>query len=125
MGGQAFSEFTLIMTVFALFVRAGRIHRLPSTILVCLTLSAMPAVAQRANDNALGAAEDAFGTTVGNETIGLYDARNARGFSPQSSGNVRIEGLYFDRPQSGPGDVMVDRLTCPPSAFDRQSGMNC
>ena len=99
------------MTVFALFVRAGRIHRLPSTILVCLTLSAMPAVAQRANDNALGAAEDAFGTTVGNETIGLYDARNARGFSPQSSGNVRIEGLYFDRPQSGPGDVMVDRLT--------------
>ncbi len=74
-------------------------------------LTCTPAIAQRANDNALAAAEDAFGTTVGNETIGLYDARNARGFNPQASGNVRIEGMYFDRPQSGPGDVMVDRLT--------------
>ena len=66
--------------------------------------------AQRANDNAVAAADDAFGTTVGNETIGLYDARNARGFNPQQSGNVRIEGMYFDRPSTGPGDVLVDRL---------------
>ncbi|MGE4063063.1 MAG: hypothetical protein AB7E79_06815 [Rhodospirillaceae bacterium] len=68
------------------------------------------ASAQRADDNAVRAADDAFGTTVGNETIGLYDARNARGFNPQQSGNVRIEGMYYDRPSTGPGDVLVDRL---------------
>ena len=53
--------------------------------------------AQRADDNAVSAADDAFGTTVGNETTGLYNSFNARGFSPQNAGNVRIEGLFFDR----------------------------
>ena len=67
-------------------------------------------MAQRANENALASAEDAFGTTVGNEASGLYDARNARGFNPQAAGNARIEGMYFDRPYSGPGDVLNDRL---------------
>ena len=69
------------------------------------------AAAQRSADNAVASASDAFGTTVGNETIGLYDSRNARGFNPQQSGNVRIEGMYFDRPSTGPGDVVVDRLS--------------
>lgn len=87
---------------------------------LAVALAAAPASAQRANDNALASAEDAFGTTVGNEAIGLYDARNARGFNPQASGNVRIEGMYFDRPQSGPGDVMVDRLT---SGFSVRVGL--
>lgn len=82
---------------------------------------ASAAWAQRANDNAVAAADDAFGTTVGNETIGLYDARNARGFNPQQSGNVRIEGLYFDRPSTGPGDVLVDRLF---SGFTVRVGAN-
>ena len=77
---------------------------------VFAVLTATPAFAQRANDNALASAEDAFGTTVGNETSGLYDPRNARGFSPQAAGNARIEGMYFDRPDSGPGDVVIDRL---------------
>ena len=53
--------------------------------------------AQRASDNALAAAQDAFGTSVGNENIGLYTASNARGFSPTEAGNLRIEGLYFDQ----------------------------
>ncbi len=75
-----------------------------------LGVFAPDAYAQRSNDNAVASASDAFGTTVGNETIGLYDARNARGFNPQQSGNVRIEGMYFDRPSTGPGDVVVDRL---------------
>ncbi len=74
------------------------------------SLESTSAWAQRADDNAVRSADDAFGTTVGNETIGLYDARNARGFNPQQSGNVRIEGMYFDRPSTGPGDVLVDRL---------------
>ncbi len=58
---------------------------------------AIPAGAQRASDNAVTAAEDAFGTSVGNETIGLYSPSQVRGFSPVAAGNVRIEGIYIDR----------------------------
>ena len=39
------------------------------------------------------AAGDAFGTSVGNEKIGLYSATDVRGFSPITAGNIRIEGL--------------------------------
>lgn len=53
--------------------------------------------AQRVADNAVKAADDAFGTTVGNEQVGLYNPYEARGFSPVEAGNVRIEGLYFDQ----------------------------
>lgn len=56
-----------------------------------------PALAQRAGENAINAAQDAFGTQVGNETIGLYSATDVRGFSPTEAGNLRLEGLYFDR----------------------------
>ncbi len=56
-----------------------------------------PALAQRAGENPIASADDAFGTRVGNESLGLYDASNARGFSPVTAGNVRIEGLYFDQ----------------------------
>ena len=51
------------------------------------------AVAQRADENAVKAADDAFGTSVGNEKIGLYNAGDVRGFSPITAGNIRIEGL--------------------------------
>ena len=54
------------------------------------------AQAQRADENAVTAAEDAFGTTVGAQQIGLYDLEHVRGFSPRAAGNLRIEGLYFD-----------------------------
>lgn len=63
---------------------------------ITVTLAA-PAYAQRASDNAVTAAEDAFGTSIGNETIGLYSPSQVRGFSPVSAGNVRIEGIYIDR----------------------------
>jgi iron complex outermembrane receptor protein len=63
-------------------------------------LFASPADAQRAKDNAVTAATDAFGTVVGNQTIGLYSPTNARGFSPTQAENVRIEGLYFDQQTS-------------------------
>ena len=55
------------------------------------------AYAQRAGESAVSAADDAFGTSVGNETLGLYSTNNARGFSPGMAGNVRVEGLYFDQ----------------------------
>ncbi|HEX9931325.1 MAG TPA: TonB-dependent receptor [Allosphingosinicella sp.] len=55
--------------------------------------TATPALAQRTNENAVEAADDAFGTSVGNENIGLYSAGDVRGFSPVTAGNIRIEGL--------------------------------
>lgn len=55
-----------------------------------------PAAGNRAGENAVRKAGDAFGTVIGREAIGLYDAENIRGFSPVVAGNVRIEGLYFD-----------------------------
>ncbi len=61
-----------------------------------LLASATPALAQRANENAVASAQDAFGTSVGNERVGLYFPQSARGFSPIQAGNVRINGLYFD-----------------------------
>jgi iron complex outermembrane receptor protein len=47
-------------------------------------------------------AEDAFGTSVGNENIGLYQPFDVRGFSAVDAGNVRIDGLYFDRQTDSP-----------------------
>ena len=53
--------------------------------------------AQRATENAVSAASDAFGVSVGNEHIGLYNNFDVRGFSPILAGNARIGGLYFDQ----------------------------
>ncbi len=52
--------------------------------------------AQRTSENAVSSAQDAFGTSVGNERVGLYSPFSARGFSPVQAGNVRINGMYFD-----------------------------
>lgn len=50
----------------------------------------------RAAENAVTQAEDAFGVSIGRETIGIYNSSSVRGFSPFAAGNVRIDGLYFD-----------------------------
>jgi len=63
----------------------------------CVALATNAAFAQRATENAATSADDAFGTSVGNESIGLYSSSLARGFSPANAGNIRIEGLYFDQ----------------------------
>lgn len=55
-----------------------------------------PTAGNRAGENAVRGASDAFGTVIGREEIGLYSAEDIRGFSPVVAGNVRIEGLYFD-----------------------------
>ncbi|KAK0359317.1 hypothetical protein LTR94_031777, partial [Friedmanniomyces endolithicus] len=57
---------------------------------------ASPVPIGRTAENAVRQAEDAFGYSVGRETLGLYSSANVRGFSPFDAGNVRIEGLYFD-----------------------------
>lgn len=62
--------------------------------------------AGRANDNAVTAAEDAFGSSIGNESVGLYSASQVRGFSPVTAGNVRIEGIYIDRQGSIPSRLV-------------------
>ena len=59
--------------------------------------SATPGIAQRAEENAVVSAEDAFGTSVGRESIGIYGDGSVRGFSPSVAGNVRIDGHYFDQ----------------------------
>jgi len=62
-----------------------------------LILPCMLARAQHAADNPVTAADDAFGLTLGLESIGMYSPGQVRGFSPRTAGNLRIEGLYFDQ----------------------------
>jgi iron complex outermembrane recepter protein len=64
---------------------------------IAVLLHVSPAGAQHASDNPVVSAEDAFGLTLGLETIGMYSPGQVRGFSPQAAGNVRIDGLYFDQ----------------------------
>jgi iron complex outermembrane recepter protein len=64
-----------------------------------LALAFLPlgARAQHAADDPIASATDAFGLTLGLESIGLYGPSFVRGFNPQTAGNVRIDGLYFDQ----------------------------
>src|SRR5258708_21886285 len=77
--------------------RARRRDVLLGLLLAAASFTALPANAQRAEENAIVAANDAFGTSVGRQTIGLYSLTNARGFNPIQAGNARIEGMYFDQ----------------------------
>lgn len=52
---------------------------------------------ERANENAVRQAVDAFGVSIGREELGLYSSTDIRGFSPTAAGNARIDGLYFDQ----------------------------
>jgi iron complex outermembrane recepter protein len=56
-----------------------------------------PAFAQRTSENAVTQSGDAFGRSVGNERVGLYNQEDVRGFDPIDAGNARIQGLYFDQ----------------------------
>jgi iron complex outermembrane receptor protein len=79
--------------------------------LACAALAPMHAHAQRADENAVTAADDAFGTKVGSQSIGLYDSEHVRGFSPRAAGNLRIEGLYFDQQTYGVNHCLVAEET--------------
>ncbi len=74
--------------------------------LAALLANSGTAWGQRTGENAVASAQDAFGTSVGNEKVGLYSPFSARGFSPVQAGNVRINGMYIDYQ----GDL-TDRLT--------------
>ncbi len=71
---------------------------------------ATPLHAQRSAENALQAAEDAFGTSIGRETIGLYGSDDVRGFSAVDAGNARLEDLYFD-PVTLPSSLLRSTTT--------------
>jgi len=66
--------------------------------------------AQHASDNPINSADDAFGLTLGLESVGLYNPGSVRGFSPISAGNVRIDGMYFDL-QGAPSNRVVEGST--------------
>lgn len=72
-------------------------RRMFAPLFAASSLLATPAGAQRADDNAVTAASDAFGNTVGFQTIGLYSPTNVRGFNPTQAENLRIEGFYYDQ----------------------------
>lgn len=67
------------------------------TVAICAAYMSQASSQQRAQDNAVTSAEDAFGTSIGLQSVGLYSQNDARGFDPQQAGNLRIEGLYFDQ----------------------------
>lgn len=68
-----------------------------SVFVASFSILAAPAMAQRTQDNVVVEAEDAFGRSLGSEAIGLYSEDEVRGFSPAAAGNIRLEGMYFDR----------------------------
>jgi len=78
--------------------------------LMVFSLGMAPAWAQHASDNPLQSADDAFGLTLGLESIGLYGPGGVRGFNPQAAGDVRINGLYFDQ-QGGLSNRVVEGST--------------
>lgn len=85
--------------------RAGGFATL--TAVVALIASPGAAVAQRAGENAVASASDGFGTSIGDERVGIYTPSSVRGFSPITAGNRRLEGLYFDLSGNG----LTNRLT--------------
>ncbi len=77
-------------------------------ILVAASMASLAtsALAQRADENATTQAGDAFGFSVGSESVGLYNSGEVRGFNPSAAGNVRIEGLYFDESADLPAKLI-------------------
>lgn len=63
---------------------------------LAVSLHPTEAAGQRTTENAVLSAEDAYGTSVGRDSIGLYRPGWVRGFSPTVAGNARLDGLYFD-----------------------------
>jgi len=74
------------------------------------TFHASAVWAQHADDNPVTSADDAYGLTLGLESVGLYNPGLVRGFSPQTAGNVRIDGMYFDL-QGGPSNRVIEGST--------------
>ncbi len=83
-------------------------HNRLAAVAALATMAAYPAYAQRASENAVNSAGDAFGVSIGSETVGIYSSSSARGFSPTQAGNIRIDGMYFDQQGPALGRVYAD-----------------
>ena len=70
--------------------------RVVTGLIALAILSPQVAHAQRAGENPVASADDAFGSSVGLESTGIYSDRDTRGFSPIDAGNARIDGVYYD-----------------------------
>ena len=81
----------------------------PLSAALTLFASGTAAFAQRASEDAMQSASDAFGLTIGTQSVGLYSQNSVRGFSPIQAGNLRINGLYYDR--QGLGARMAQATT--------------
>ncbi len=82
----------------------------PIVAAIFATFQVTTARAQHASDNPVNSADDAYGLTVGLESVGLYNPGSVRGFSPISAGNVRIDGMFFDL-QGAPSNRVVEGST--------------
>lgn len=76
----------------------GIAHRLTAcaTALAAAGAGAPALAQQKSAENAVTSADDAFGSSVGLESTGIYSENSARGFSPIGAGNSRLDGIYFD-----------------------------
>jgi iron complex outermembrane recepter protein len=81
-----------------------------AAVVIFATCRSTAARAQHASDNPINSADDAFGLTLGLESVGIYNPGSVRGFSPISAGNVRIDGMYFDL-QGAPSNRVVEGST--------------
>src|SRR5260370_18253018 len=85
------------------------VHGVSALLFAMTSLVALPAAAQRTDENAVTAANDAFGVTVGLQTIGLYGPMNVRGFNPAQAENLRIARLYYDQQISYSNPFLFNR----------------
>lgn len=75
-----------------------------------LWISASQSALAQATANATKTADDAFGYTVGDDTVGIYDQSSVRGFDLESAGNYRINGHYFVK-SSGVSSFFLESTT--------------
>ncbi|MBA3678174.1 MAG: TonB-dependent receptor [Sphingosinicella sp.] len=68
---------------------------LSATTLAALNVFCLAGAGAQASSNAVTGAEDAFGFTSGEESIGIYDQSSVRGFNLEAAGNYRVNGTYF------------------------------
>jgi len=73
------------------------------------SILATPARAQSSTD-VVTQAEDAFGTRIGLEQIGLYNESQVRGFSLAQAANYEVDGVYIAT-LSTPGNPILEGVT--------------
>ena len=72
-----------------------------------VALSMLQVGAAGAQESAIGGAGDAFGTRIGQESIGLYSESLVRGFNLQQAGNYRLGGAYLTRAAAPPDTIVA------------------